>query len=291
MKYCPKPSLPLEYRFYKLLDAHLPSIKSKGIAQMLYFGNLNNQYNCLILEMLGPSLDSQMRKLKKFSLKTTLQLANQIINIIEYVHEKGIVYRDIKGENFLLGLESTPASHKVHLIDFGLSKEYKYDNEHIPFRIKNSYCGTPRYMSLNSHQMFELSRRDDLEAISYLIAWFLRGKLPWQGLIADHQNENIHETIYRIKKSISSGSLFEGFPNEFAQYLNYVKGLQFEEDPDYKKIKELFQSAFQKNNYPNDNKYDWDSEEQFQVKKSNRKSIREPQNLKTRVPKIQNPKV
>jgi len=65
------------------------------------------------------------------------------------------------------------------MIDFGLNKPYIVDNKHIPYKEKKGMVGTARYVSLNTHLGIEQSRRDDLEAIGYLIIYLFNGRLPW----------------------------------------------------------------------------------------------------------------
>ena len=100
-----------------------------------------------------------------FPLKTTLQLADQLLERAETLHENHLIHRDIKPANFVVSPGDTAAM--VFCIDFGLSKRYRHPHtlQHIPYREGRSLTGTPRYASVANHQGVETSRRDDLESI------------------------------------------------------------------------------------------------------------------------------
>ena len=137
----------------------------------------------MIIDLLGPNIEDLFSLCnKKFNLKTVLLLADQMLQRIEYVHSKSYIHRDIKPENFLMGLGKK--SHIVHIIDFGLSKKYRDPKtlQHIPYRENKTLTGTARYASINAHLGIEQSRRDDLEAIAYMLIYLIKGYLPWQGI-------------------------------------------------------------------------------------------------------------
>lgn len=149
-------------------------------------------------------------------------------------------------------------SHIVHLVDFGMAKHYRdpKTKQHIPYKERKSLSGTARYMSINTHLGREQSRRDDLESLGNVFLYFLRGQLPWQGLKAA-TNKQKYEKIGQTKQNVAVKELCEGFPEEFSTYLYYARGLQFEEEPDYEYLIDLFDKVMQRFGYTEDLVFDW----------------------------------
>ena len=154
-------------------------------------------------------------------------------------------------------ISGTSKSNLIHLIDFGLAKEYMdLEGNHIPMKRKQNIVGTARYMSINTHNLIESSRRDDLEAIGYMLMYFLRGALPWQGIKGKNHQEK-YMKIGQFKENTSMQLLCAGFPTEFAIYLTYVRKLEFTQEPNYDYLIELFARLFRRENFRGDNIYDW----------------------------------
>ncbi|CAF0936640.1 unnamed protein product [Adineta ricciae] len=245
------PQLAHEYRFYSMLGKH------DGVPQVQFYGQAG-PCNALVMELLGPSLEDLFDLCsRRFSLKTVLMIALQLLDRIEYVHSKNLIYRDIKPENFLIGRGSTNRQHIIHIVDFGLAKEYRTaDGLHIPYREHKSLTGTARYMSINTHLGREQSRRDDLEALGYMFMYFLRGSLPWQGLKADTLKER-YQKIGDTKRFTTNEILCDGYPRQFLTYMRTVRQMEFAQEPDYDGLRRLFHNALSENNLINDGDFDW----------------------------------
>jgi casein kinase 1 len=146
----------------------------------------------------------------------------------------------------------------VYIIDFGLAKKYRDQKtaKHIPYREGKSLTGTARYASINAHAGIEQSRRDDLEAIGYVLMYFLRGALPWQGINTRNREEK-YKRIMETKINTPLEELCSGFPAEFMSYLNYCKALKFEDRPDYAYLRRMFKDLFVREGFEYDYAFDW----------------------------------
>ncbi|KAI3917215.1 hypothetical protein MKX01_015092 [Papaver californicum] len=244
------PQLLYEAKLYNILQG------GSGIAGIKWYG-VDGEENVLVIDLLGPSLEDLFVYCgRKFSLKTVLMLADQMITRIEYMHSKGFLHRDIKPDNFLMGLGRK--ANQVYIIDFGLAKRYRESttNRHIPYRENKSLTGTARYASCNTHLGIEQSRRDDLESLGYVLLYFLRGSLPWQGLKAATKKQK-YDKICEKKLSTPIEVLCKSHPVEFASYFHYCHSLTFDQRPDYGFLKRLFRDLFTREGHQFDYIFDW----------------------------------
>ena len=232
-------------------------LKGEGIPYIKSFG-FSGEYNILVMELLGKSLELLFQENEcKFSLKTVCMLADQMITRLEYIHKKYILHRDIKPDNFTLGRGKQ--SHIVYLIDFGLSKKYrssKGNHEHIKYTENKKLIGTARYASINALKGCEQGRRDDLEALGYVLMYFLRGNLPWQGLKLN-KGDDRYKKIYEKKKNTTPEELCVGYPKKFCEFIKYARSLSFEQEPNYNYLKKLIYNVMNKYDYSFDYLYDW----------------------------------
>ncbi|XP_033173294.1 casein kinase I [Drosophila mauritiana] len=243
--------LPVESTVYNLLRYGI------GVPLTYQFFS-NRRHDVLVMELLGHSLEKLFVMCdRRFSMKTVLMLAEQMVDRLEYLHLHRFVHRDIKPDNFLMGVGLT--KHRLHLIDFGLSKRYwdMTKNRHVPQRRGTKWAGTARYASVNALCGVVQSRRDDLEAVGYVLMYLLRGCLPWQGLLHSSKLQKA-EVIMEMKMSTSPKSLCAGYPSEFHNYICYTRQLGFEEEPDYRMIRCSFLGLLFRLKFTNDLIYDWD---------------------------------
>ncbi|KXJ72344.1 hypothetical protein RP20_CCG018310 [Aedes albopictus] len=220
------PQLHIESKFYRMLQGAV------GIPTIKWCGS-EGDYNVMVMELLGPSLEDLFNFCsRRFTLKTVLLLADQMISRIDFIHSRSFIHRDIKPDNFLMGLGKK--GNLVYIIDFGLAKKYKDSKTmaHIPYRENKNLTGTARYASINTHLGIE------------------------QRLKAANKRQK-YERISEKKLSTPIEELCKGFPVEFASYLSYCRQLDFTQRPDYCYLRKVFRTLFSRQGYTYDYVFDW----------------------------------
>ena len=276
----------------KLLESEayfLLFLKGFGIPKIISYGK-NGNYNILIEELLGQNLESLWEKYgfkedpfvkKNKILKDICLLAIQGLERIKFIHSKNIIHRDIKPNNFIIGRNDP---NNIYLIDFGFSRKFRSSRtgKHIKYAYKHKLVGSISYSSLNGLKGYELSRRDDLESLGFVLIYLAKGLwLPWNKY-NDSPLEKIEliKIITKMKTETSEENLCKGLPNEFVSYMKYVKHLEFEEDPDYKYLNSLFLSVLSKNQLGNNLNFFWTQKRKTKsvLKKANSEKEKEELN-------------
>ena len=192
-----------------------------GVPTVKWFGKDTVNYY-MVLNLLGDSLQTLINNKKSFSLKLVLQVGLQIIFILQSIHEKSLVHRDIKPDNFLLGNNETNKK-QIYIIDFGFCKSTENTTD---TKKTTGIIGSLTYASLNAHNYTELSYRDDLESLGYMLIYFYQGFLEWQ------QMEDIQDIIKEKQQVVNN----EKIPIVLRDFIKRVTRLGFKELPDYKTL-------------------------------------------------------
>uniref|UniRef100_A0AC34GSI8 Protein kinase domain-containing protein n=1 Tax=Panagrolaimus sp. ES5 TaxID=591445 RepID=A0AC34GSI8_9BILA len=242
--------LKYEYEVYKSALYDDGCVKIEGFPRVYWFGNQFG-HNVLVMELLGPPISSLFNFCeRKFGIQTILLLGESMIRRIQHLHQRGFIHRDLKLENFLMGLAENETI--CYLIDFGLARRYRYRDgrqlKHIPFRKGRSFVGTAKYASLNSHKNAELSRRDDVESLGYVLIELINGSLPWKKLKVRNAYSTKHQMYIKIRNMKEQASWVDICP-AMSEWMSYCKKLSFTDEPDYehllkilRKIPEIIQS-------------------------------------------------
>ncbi|KAJ3055489.1 serine/threonine protein kinase [Rhizophlyctis rosea] len=151
---------------------------------------------------------------------------------------------------------------RVHLIDLRSAKSYRdaKTRTHIPYKFagqqNKNLTGTAQYASIDTQLGVDHTRRDNCESLGFIFMYFLRGSLPWQDIHAATESEKLDE-ILRIKQTVTVEELCAGYPKEFSVYLNYTRGLGFDEGPDFNYLRKLFRNLYIREGYHYDYVFDW----------------------------------
>lgn len=234
-----------------LYGPRIPYVKSFG--QCGY-------YNVLVMELLGKSLEElkNMLPTKKMSIPCVCKLSYQMVQILEHIHSKSFLHRDVKPDNFIMGIG--PNSKFLYMIDMGFAKTYRdpVTLAHHPMQKGVGITGTARFASINTLSGYTQSRRDDLESLGYVIVYIATGTLPWVNIQSDNKDE-LYDKILELKMKTTLESLCMGLPPQFQEYMRYIRGMNYEQEPNYNYLRSLFMIVLKNNGKNFDFSYDWDN--------------------------------
>lgn len=236
-------------------------VQGKGIPEMYYYGEFAN-YKIMVLEFLGPSLkDLYNISGRRFSDRTLMKLAIQLVERMETLHDGGWLHQDVKPENFVVGVTKEGVK-TLYALDFGTSSQWiEEGGTHREKGPATKIVGTARYSSLNNHLGYLQSRRDDLESVGYVLLYWIRGKLPWQGIKQDDQRKK-WRMVRKIKTSISPRELCKGSNSVYYEFIRSVKRIKYDQRPNYEFLKKLFRDELARLP-PAEKVWDWSNESAY----------------------------
>lgn len=257
-----------EYKLIRYLQKNCTSI-----VRALHCESIG-AYNFMVLDLKGPNLSELYSTCgKHFSSKCVVHMMLQLIPVFAHVHNHGILHRDMKPENIVIGAWPKEIK-KLYIIDFGLAKQFIYRDpnnpskkRHIPKRNpskipKDKITGTVRYSSRDSHYG-DQGRKDDLESLGNVMLYFLKdGWLPWMGIQAKTKAQK-YEAILQLKIECNMEHLLYGNYREFRIFMQSVRDMDFEDRPDYNFYERLFQRLVKRKgwDWSRGGHVDWNREE------------------------------
>lgn len=235
-----------EARLYDILQTKGQSADSP---HSLFYGNIGVHgvtFSVMVMNIFGSSLLEFLHVAKrvgsgKLSAMATSNIGTKLLNLIEDIHDKGVLHLDIKPGNIVTSLKN-PGD--FHLIDYGLSEEYLYKNgDHKPYRAGLEAFGTAEYASPQAHRMEQQSRRSDLWSLFYILLEMLCGKLPWEV----PENTSVLERwafTGIAKQNLSVEQLMKGMRGrgEMMEFQKTLENCEYAERPDYAKVRRILYS-------------------------------------------------
>ncbi|KAG6819693.1 hypothetical protein H0H93_009562 [Arthromyces matolae] len=243
-----KPLIEYEACVLQLLQGHNSIPK-------FYAYNRQEHFEFLALELLGSDLSSLCCGHYSLSLSTVLKIADQMLSALSYIHGQGIAHRDIKPSNILLSLENP---EQLKIVDFAFARRIDPNDckREIIADSGAGMVGTLSWASIRSHEGYQLTRRDDLESLAYILLAFIRGGLPWEEFhdirIFNPKNQVLHK-----KRNWPGARLSAGQHPCFGEFLDYARTLTFDEIPEYQDWARTFSDLAESCGFDKNRPFDW----------------------------------
>ncbi|KAK6101787.1 Protein kinase domain family protein [Brugia pahangi] len=237
----------------------LPEEKRKHFIKMIDRGRTES-FKFIVMQLVGTSVDKLQKQQPKkhFTLSTTIKLSLQTLEGIKDLHDLGYLHRDIKPQNFSIGLREK--ANIIYVLDFGISRRYieKHSKAIRLPRKMVRFLGTIRFASRNCHYSREQCRRDDLESWVYMLIEFTEyASLPWSKIID-------RDLVCKEKERLFAGTYTKhiaSLPEEIHKILKYINELNFQNTPDYEYIMMMLKRAAARKHASITAKFDWEESE------------------------------
>lgn len=213
----------------------------------MYFNGYHHGHSVMVMDLLGPSLyEVQQLYNGKIPIPMLLKIAKDSFEILNQIHDKGIMHNDIQPSNLVLGRNGSKDCRNVFVIDFGMADTFRdARGAHLRSRFSKRVFSTREFGSITAHKRRVLSRRDDIECIIYTLVYLSKGSLPWSQFVRQNPKPEYADVIDR-KVSVAPAELFSDLPLQFMELWKYFKSLRFSDEPDYPLIQTLFTTALAK---------------------------------------------
>ncbi|VDO23140.1 unnamed protein product, partial [Brugia timori] len=247
----------------------LPEEKRKHFIKMIDRGRTES-FKFIVMQLVGTSVDKLQKQqpkkhftfalslLTSIRLSTTIKLSLQTLEGIKDLHDLGYLHRDIKPQNFSIGLREK--ANIIYVLDFGISRRYieKHSKAIRLPRKMVRFLGTIRFASRNCHYSREQCRRDDLESWAYMLIEFTEyASLPWSKIID-------RDLVCKEKERLFAGTYTKhiaSLPEEIHKILKYINELNFQNTPDYEYIMMMLKRAAARKHASITAKFDWEESE------------------------------
>nr|XP_027201368.1 casein kinase I-like [Dermatophagoides pteronyssinus] len=203
-------------------------------------------YHVLVLELLSENLDAVFRSYGyNFTSHEVVFFVRQIVLLLKLVHGENYIHRDVKPQNFVLGVGAN--RNRVYIIDFGLSQLYRSEGRHIQFSYQNRVVGTIKFASINSLLGFQQSRRDDLESCSWMLKYFCSRSQFYRKAFPVRQERLSVKALVRLKLKVIEELFQKEHRTTVDRFILYTTFLGFTENPDYSYLLSVLQVLFERN--------------------------------------------